>query len=179
MLHIADRKLQKEASQFSDTKQRMYDFLFGTSIGVLSSTDPDGDPHGAVIYFTINRDFEVSFLTKSETKKYDNLIHNNHVMLTVFEPFTQTTAQITGMAREVKAGFDMNEIAGRVLGTSLQTSDAGLTPLSKLEAGSYVAFRIEPVQIRMAVYARPDPGDYSELFETVESFGHQDDHRPR
>ena len=156
----------------SDKQQRIYEFLFETPIGVLSSTDPDGDPHGAVIYYTINRHFEVEFLTKSETKKYDNLIHNNHVMLTVFEPLTQTTVQVTGVAKEVKSGVVMNEIAARVLGTSLKTSEEGLHPLSKLDAGAYVAFKIEPVQVRMAVYARPEPGGYSELFETVESFRH-------
>jgi hypothetical protein len=172
LLHTAARKLQTEVSPFSDKKQRIYNFLFNTSIGVLSSTDSNGDPHGAVIYYTINKDFEVAFLTKSETKKYDNLIHNNHVMLTVFEPLTQTTVQVTGVAKEINDGFTMNEIAGRVFGTSLKKSDAGLTPLDKLEAGSFVAFKIEPLQVRMAVYARPDPGDYTELFETVESFGH-------
>jgi hypothetical protein len=168
-------KQRKTTGKFSDRQQRMFDFLFTTSIGVLSSTDPGGDPHGAVIYYTINKQFEVAFLTKSGTKKYDNLIHNNHVMLTVYEPLTQTTVQVTGVAREVKNGFDMNEIAARVLDTSLKTSDAGMPPLSKLEAGSYVAFRIEPMQVRMAVYARPDPGDYTDLFETVESFGHKND----
>lgn len=166
--------LHQPVRQLSDKKQRMYDFLFATSLGVLSSVDPDGNPHGATIYFTINRDFEVSFVTKSGTRKYDNLIHNNHVMLTVFEALTQTTVQVTGLAQEVEDGFTMNQIAARVLGTSLRTSDAGITPLSKLEAGDFVAFTINPMQVRMAVYARPDPGDYSELFETVESFEHDD-----
>lgn len=172
MSHVRSSKLRERAVKFSDKKQRIFDFLFETSIGVLSSTDPDGDPHGAVIYFTINQDFEVEFLTKSETKKYDNLIHNNHVMLTVFQPLTQTTVQLTGVAQEITDGFIMNEIAGRVMGTSLKTSDAGLMPLHKLRAGSFVAFKIVPVEVRMAVYARPDSGGYAELFEIVESFEH-------
>lgn len=174
MLQTVDSNSQRAANKFSDKKQRMYNFLFETSVGVLSSTDPDGDPHGAVIYYTINKDFEIAFLTKSQTKKYDNLIRNNHVMLTVFESLTQTTVQITGVAKQVKNVFDMNKIVDKVIGTSLKSSDAGLLPLSKLQAGSYVAFRIKPVQVRMAVYARPDPGDYDELFETVESFNHND-----
>jgi general stress protein 26 len=175
MLHTSDRKLRRPASKLSDKKQRIYDFLSTAPIGVLSSTDPDGDPHGAVIYFTINKEFEVAFLTKSETKKYDNLIHNNHVMLTVFEPFTQTTVQLTGTAKEVKNDLVVEEIADKVLVMSLKTSDAEMPPLSKLQAGTYVAFKIKPVQVRMAVYARPDSGNYNELFESVESFGHEDD----
>lgn len=172
---LSNKTSNQNTKKFSDRKQRIFDFLFTTSIGVLSTADPDGDPHGAVIYYTINRDFEVAFLTKLETKKYDNLVHNSHVMLTVFEPLTQTTVQVTGVAKEVKNGSAMNGIAARVLGTSLKTSKAGLTPLSKLEAGSFVAFTIEPVQVRMAVYARPKPGEYNELFETIESFRHDED----
>jgi uncharacterized pyridoxamine 5'-phosphate oxidase family protein len=175
MLPTTGHKQPAKTSQLSDRKQRIYDFLFNTSIGVLSSTDPNGDPHGAVIYYTIDDGFEISFLTKSETKKYDNLIHNNHVMLTVFEPLTQTTVQVTGVAREMKDDLVVKVLASKMLGTSLRTSDAGMPPLSKLEAGAYVVFRIEPVQVRMVVYARPESGDYSELFETVESFGHNDD----
>jgi uncharacterized pyridoxamine 5'-phosphate oxidase family protein len=169
------RQLHKKETKFSDQQQRIYNFLFKNGIGVLSSNDPDGNPHGSVIYYAVNRNFEVAFLTKSGTKKYDNLLHNNHVMLTVYEPLTQTTVQVTGLAAEVKSGFVMNELAAKLLATSLRTSDAGLPPIDKLQAGSHVAFIIKPVQVRMAVYDRPDPGDYSELFETIESFGHNDD----
>jgi uncharacterized pyridoxamine 5'-phosphate oxidase family protein len=175
MLHSADHKVPKGASQFSDKRQRIYDFLISNGIAVISSVGPNNDPHGAVIYFTINRDFTVAFITKSGTKKYDNLRHNNHVMLTVFEPHTQTTVQISGRASEMTDSSEINGIAQRILGTSLRTSDAGSPPLTKLNAGSYVAFEVEPVMVRMAVYARPDPGDYTELFETIESFGHNYD----
>jgi hypothetical protein len=171
---LANELQHNGVEQFSDKRQRIYDFLANNGIAVLSSVGPNNDPHGAVIYFTINRDFIVSFLAKSETKKYDNLKHNNHVMLTVFEPHTQATVQITGKASEITDGSEINGIAQRVLGTSLRTSDAGVPPLSKLDAGLYVAFKVEPVQVRMAVYARPDPGDYSQLFESIESFGHDD-----
>jgi hypothetical protein len=167
---LAGKRQPQRIVQLSERRQRIFDFLFSTSIGVLSSTDPDGDPHGAVIYFTITRDFVISFLTKAETKKYDNIVHHNHVMLTVFDASTQTTVQVTGIAKEIKSGVTINGIAGRVLGTSLKTSNAGLPPLNKLQAGSYVAFEIEPIQIRMAEYAHADPGGYNELFETVESF---------
>lgn len=167
---LTNRRHFKDHKTLTERQQRIYDFLYGNGIGVLSSVDPNGNPHGVVIYYTISRSFEVEFLTKAETKKYDNLKHNNHVTLTVFEPRSQTTAQIIGKAQEVKNGSEINGTAARVLGTSLRTSDAGLPPLSKLQAGEFVAFKIEPVQIRMAVYARPDPGDYSQLFETIESF---------
>lgn len=158
------------ASKYSDRKQRIHDFLSQTAIGVLSTVNPDGEPHGVVIYFNINADFGITFLTRSGTRKYDNLKHHNHLMLTVFDVVTQTTAQITGRAVEITDSYEINQVAASMLAISLKISEPGLPPITKLEAGDYVAFTIQPVQIRMAVYARPDPGEYTELFESIESF---------
>ena len=158
------------ATDFSDRRQRMYTFLKETPIGVLSTIDPDGNPHGTVIYFTLNKQFRISFLTKADTRKYDNLMRHNHVMLTVFDARSQTTAQITGRAEEVTESAELNSIAGHILGASLQTSDSNVMPITKLEAGPYAAFHIQPLQIRMAMYARPNRGEYSDVFESVESF---------
>jgi len=167
---ITKSQYQKNEEPFSDRKQRIYDFLKTHPVGVLSTVSPDGNPHGVVIYYTIDKEFMVSFLTKAGTRKYDNLIRNDHVMLTVFEPQTQTTSQITGKATEIIDNYEVNEVARAILAASMKTSDAGIPPISKLEAGSYVGIKIVPVQIRMAVYARPDPGTYSEMFESIESF---------
>ncbi len=162
--------------KFSDRQQRIYSFLREQRVGVLSTVTPDGDPHGVVIYYDIDKNFKATFLTRSQTHKYDNLKHRNHVMLTVFDLKTQTTVQITGKAVELTGSDEINKVAGATLATSLKTSDGGLPPSSKLEAGDFVAFRIDPVLIRMAVYARPGHGDYEELFESIESFdlGQQD-----
>jgi uncharacterized pyridoxamine 5'-phosphate oxidase family protein len=156
--------------QLTDRERRIYEFLQSNPIGILSSTGPNGDPHGSVIYFSLDKHFNVSFITKAQTKKYDNLSRQGHVMLTVFEPKTQTVAQITGKAQEIKDDYIINQIAGAIHAASLKTSEAGLPPITKLEAGEYVAFQISPNQIKMAVYARPDGGDYTELFETIESY---------
>ncbi len=158
------------ASKYSNRKQRIHDFLSQTAVGVLSTVNPDGEPHGVVIYFNINADFGITFLTRSDTRKYDNLKHHNHLMLTVFDVVTQTTAQITGRAVEITDSYEINQVAASMLAISLKISEPGLPPISKLESGDYVAFTIQPVQIRMAVYARPDPSEYTELFESIESF---------
>lgn len=164
------RKKTQTTTGFSDREERIFGFLKSCPVGVLSTITPDGDPHGAVIYFTIDEDFVVSFVTKGQTRKYDNLKRNNHVTLTVFEPKSQTTAQVIGEAVEIKDSYDINAIAGAILAASMKTSEGGLPPITKLSAGDFVGFKIVPDQIRMAVFGRPDPGDYSELFETIESF---------
>lgn len=160
----------KSPEDFSDRQERIYNFLRSCPIGVLSTVTPNGEPHGAVIYFTVDKEFNVSFVTKSETHKYENIKHSNQVTLTVYEPSTQTSAQIIGKATEITDNYEVNQVAGAIMATSMKTSEGGLPPISKLSAGEFVGFKIELNQIRMAVYANPDPGDYSELFETIESF---------
>jgi uncharacterized pyridoxamine 5'-phosphate oxidase family protein len=154
----------------SDRRLRILTFLKNNPIGVLSTVTPNNDPHGTVIYYSVNEQFVASFLTRHDTRKYDNIRHHKHVMLTVFDPRSQTTAQITGRATEVTKRAEVNRIAANTLGASLVTSEGGTPPITKLEVGEYAAFTIEPVQIRLAVFGRPDPGDYSEIFESIESY---------
>lgn len=164
-------KTHKQPKQYlSERQQRIFDFLDETRVGVLTSVDPNGEPHGSVIYFAVEPDFVIHFLTRRQTKKADNLIRNSHVMLVIFEPKSQTVAQVTGKAELVEDGYEVNQIAAAVFMTSLKTSTGGIPPIAKLDAGEYVGFKIQPIQIRMASYVRPDPGGYEKIFESIESF---------
>lgn len=171
MLHKTQRKeLSSRAERFSDRQQRIFSFLQDHPIGVLSTVDPNNDPHGVVVYYMIANDFTVHILTKRGTRKYDNLMHNDHVCLTVFEPRTQTTVHIEGIAAERGGSNPINQVAGAIFGAALRTSESDLPPIVKLQAGAFTTFKIKPVQARMAVYSRPDPGTSEELFEIIETF---------
>jgi uncharacterized protein YhbP (UPF0306 family) len=160
----------KASHHFTDRQRRMYNFLAEQRIGVLCTVTPDYDPHGAVVYYAIDENFVIRILTKTGTRKYDNMKHHNRVMLTVFEPLTQTTAQVHGIASERGGSANISKVARDVFSTSTETSNTGLPPIVKLQAGSFTTFQIEPVQIHLAIYARPEPGGYKEIFESIESF---------
>ncbi|HWB39199.1 MAG TPA: pyridoxamine 5'-phosphate oxidase family protein [Candidatus Saccharimonadales bacterium] len=161
----------KNKAKLSERQLRIFNFIDHNRAGVLASVDPNGEPHAAVVYHSINKqDFCVSFLTKTGTKKYDNLVRNNHVVLVIFEPLSQTVAQVIGEAHELTNSGEVNDVAATICETSLESSPNGIIPIAKLDAGEYTAFRIEPKQIRMACYARPDSGDYNRIFESIESF---------
>lgn len=169
-MHTSHNSSTDTSSTPCAREQRIHNFLAEQRIGVLSTVTPDNNPHGTVVYYAIDDDCTIHILTKKGTRKYDNLVHNNHVMLTVFEPRKQITAQVTGVAVEREGRADISRIAGAIFGASSRTSDSGLPPIVKLQAGAFTTFRIRPVQIRMAIYARPDPGSYESIFESVESF---------
>ena len=164
------REQASKKNHLGQREQRMYSFLRTNSVGVLSTVDPDGNPHGAVIYYTVDKNFIVAFLTKTETRKYDNLKHNSHVMVTIFNARSQATVQIVGTASEVEDHGEINRIATAVQTASIAKNGIGLLPISKLEAGGYTAFKIVPIQVRMAVFSQSDSGEYEDIFESVESF---------
>jgi len=151
----------------TEERERILDFLKKHEIGVLATVDPNGEPSAATIYFTVDDNLNISFLTKTGTKKHDNLKRHNHAMLVVSEAQTQTTVQIKGIATEVTDAAEADKVFRAILRVAMATSDAGMLPISKLQAGGYVVYQIKPKEIRMAVYIRPDPGDYSTIFETV------------
>lgn len=158
----------KQTASSSESNQRIYDFLKAYPIGVLSTVDPNGNPHGAVIYFSVDEEFNLTFVTKNETKKYDNLKRHNHVMLVAFEPISQTTTQITGTVEEITDTNEAQKAFQGLLVNASKTSEEGVPPISKLYAGGYTSLRIKPVQIRMAVFIRPDPGGYDDIYETID-----------
>ncbi len=64
----------------SENNRRIFEFLQSEPVGVLATTNQDGSPQAAVIYFSVDEDFVITFTTKSETKKYTNLQNNNQVI---------------------------------------------------------------------------------------------------
>jgi len=161
--------LTQRRQAYTARQQRIFNFLNEHHAGVLSSVTPDNNPHGVVVYYAIDHDFRIHILTKTGTRKYENLVHNDHAMLTVFDPDTQTTAQVSGIAVERSGLGNLNQVADALF-PKLGMGGEGLPPIVKLQAGPFTTFQIEPVQIQMAIYARPISGSHEELFESIESF---------
>lgn len=158
-------KMKQPVSE--ESVERIYSFLKTQRSGVLSTVNKQGHPHGTVVYFSIDKAFNVSFMTKRDTRKNQNIIHNNHVSFVVFEPSTQTTAQISGKAQDISEQPEAQEVFRAMLKAAFDTSSSGMPPISKIYAGHYLTYRIKPEHISMAVFARPDPGGY-EMFETID-----------
>lgn len=151
----------------NESNQRILSFLKQHTAGTLSTVTADGDPHGAVIYYSIDDEFIVRFTTKRKTRKFDNLTFRNRAMLVVYEASSQTTVQVMGIVEEISNEAEAQAEFKHMIAASMDTSETGLPPISKLYAGAYVAMRLKPLQIRMAIFARPDPGGY-DMYESIE-----------
>jgi nitroimidazol reductase NimA-like FMN-containing flavoprotein (pyridoxamine 5'-phosphate oxidase superfamily) len=129
--------------------------------------DEHNNPHATVIYYSVDTNFVISFTTKAETKKHDNISKNSNVQLVVYEPSLQITVQVTGRAEIVENQGKALDILHETHVAAGNMSQSGVAPIDKLFAGQYVMYHIVPSTIRMAVFARPDPGGY-DMYETIE-----------
>lgn len=148
--------------------KKAYDFLKTHPIGVLATVDPNAEPYAATIYFTADNNLNIRFITKTGTKKADNLEHKNHAMLVVYDAQTQTTVQVLGQTKKINDRSKVDDLFTKIIYTSLDTSGNDVPPISHLEEGDYIAYVLEPKQVRMAVFSQAKFGKYEEIFKIIE-----------
>jgi nitroimidazol reductase NimA-like FMN-containing flavoprotein (pyridoxamine 5'-phosphate oxidase superfamily) len=157
-------KIQSTTSD--ETLSIVNDFLQTHRSGTLATADAAANPHGAVIYFTYNGDYSFSFVTKTETQKYKNIEENKSVALVIYDEEEQASVQVTGYVKVIDDKDESYQVISKSFKYSAEVSHRELPPLEKLFAGEYVALRLIPQVIKMAVFARPESGD-DELYETI------------
>lgn len=80
------------------TKKYILNFLQHNQLGVLASVNTDGKPDAAAIYFHIDKNFRVFFVSPEGTHKFANIQSNPHVTLTVTNEETKETVCLHGKA---------------------------------------------------------------------------------
>lgn len=158
--------LKIESATTSESADNIRNFLNGHYTGTLATADAAANPHVSVVYFSTENDFSLTFGTKRETQKFKNIEENNDVAFLVYDEKEQTVVQVFGRAEIVTDESLRSRIFSNMVSSSSEGSQTEIPPAEKLLAGDYVAVRIVPMVIKMAVYARPNPeGD--ELYDTL------------
>lgn len=150
----------------SESANNVYEELSAHSVATVATMNDDGTTHLSAVYYYIDETFTLSFATKRKTVKHRNLLNDNRVELLVFDERRQLTIQITGNAHEVTDKKLENTIVEYMHWTASQ-NDYASPPISKLKAGSYVAYQVRPKKISMALFLRPQAGGY-DMFETLD-----------
>ena len=126
-----------------EDKQNIIRFLQDHPVGVLATVGADGNPHASPLYISCSNDLRVTFTTKRETLKYQNISQNNHVMAVVYEASSQMAVQMSGRAIEVADGDDQQAIIKGTIHAASKTGADEVPPIAKISAGPYVGFVIE------------------------------------
>jgi general stress protein 26 len=137
------------------TKKEMYSYLDSLAIAVLSTTS-DAKPHAAVIYFVPDEDLNFYFITKSDTKKSQNLEKNNNAALTIVDPHSPKTIQATGTVEELEESEKYKKIMDKIAEENAKGNGFYWPPpLSKLDSkGDLVLYKFQPDWLRYADFTK-------------------------
>ncbi len=124
---------------------------------VLSTSGPEG-PHGAVVYIIPASHGTVCFVTKNQTKKYQNLLAQPNVSLTIFNEKESTTLQADGKAYVGDNSNGLKEIIMDKMTKAHATMSEWLPPVTKIENGEYAVIGIELNYARLTDYGGASPG---------------------
>ncbi len=158
---------QQTESLKQENAQLVVSFLESQNNGVLCTNGTDGKPYGSVVYFSAKKDKIVTFTSKDHTQKSQNIEKDANVMLVVFDPVQQATLQLCGRAEVISDEQQAAEILRNTMDDSLETSGRTIPPVAKLEAGEFVAYKITPTEIKMAVFSSAEFTTYDEQFITL------------
>lgn len=139
---------QQELKQDS----RAYQFLQQHELAILSTKDRYGDVAGAVVYYTFDYD-QLYILTKQGTQKARNMMQNPRVALTVYDADHLQTVQLQGTAEVELDSAVRNFVYWQIVKANSAIRPKGAPPISKIQAGGYIVFRIAPRQIRYSDFS--------------------------
>ncbi len=140
-------------------------FLKRNHIAVLATANKEtAQPHATAIYYATDSQMNLFFVTKEKTTKNKNLIQNPKAAVAIYEAETQTTIQITGPVSRIEDQTMLEKSLLIMSKYSKQTAQTEETPLSKLDAGEYILYKLWPQTIRMGEYKY---GPRNQIFDTA------------
>lgn len=127
-------------------------FLASHRLAVMSTVSADGKPHGAVMYYHIEPDFSLYFLTKTETSKYKNMLANPDVSVTIWDDEVSVTAQIEGSISEVLSTEMTDKVVRKLMnkGNSVNWPP----PIAKMRAGDFVVMCVTPIHVQVGDFKK-------------------------
>ncbi len=117
-------------------------FLLSHELCVLSTIDRNGYVNAAPVYYFLNDLGFIYVVSKSQTNKMHNIMHNKHIALTVVDEQGLSVAQLRGIGElETNTGAKQ-EAFQKIVRERMYNGKKRLPPVTDLDKGAYVIFRI-------------------------------------
>ena len=144
------------------SKQEVLKFLKEKELAVVSTVSAAGKPEAATVIYFMDDDFSFYFITRRNTRKFENLQLNNNVAIVVGTELMPITVQIEGTAELVtgeKGESLVTEIAKRP-----QIQSLYFGPFLELKGIDFAAFKVKINWLRwLSVDPETGKEDYSQI----------------
>ncbi len=127
-------------------------FLTSHNIATFSTSDQNGKVSGAVVYYALAPDSTFYIVTKSQTKKAQNILRNNQVALTIYDASQMKTAQIQGLAAVETDSTKTKSLIDRFVQPHIYDKKIAWPPITKIAAGNHEVIQITPTEVKFTDY---------------------------
>ena len=137
--------------------------LFGNNItsfmkahtrAVIATIDAANQPSTSVIFYIVDDNDELFFITKSHTKKYQNIKINNCSAITVVDKDKPIAVNATGIVEEITDEATKDTIMQKVFKLSYSELQ-DYAPIIKLHKGSFSVLKFIPKEAIMTDFTKP------------------------
>lgn len=112
----------------------------------------DGQPSAATVFCVMNEHGTLYFPTRSQSKKYKNILVNPHVSVVCTQNAAPVTLQIYGSAREVTTD-ELSKVMETIMKASMNENTVRshwLPPIHRMNNGQFTFIKIEPSWMRIS-----------------------------
>lgn len=143
-----------------ESYSRIRSYIDANPIATIGTVNyNNSSPHGTIVYICADTHYPVIyFLTKQQTRKYQNIQVDNHVCLTIANPSENSTLQADGRAKEVHDPSTIDMVMNKLAHDHVSSTE-WLPPIAKLHAGAYVVMSVTLTQARLAHFKGMVIGD--------------------
>ncbi len=144
------------------SKQDALKFLKEKQLAVVSTASSTGKPEAATVIYFIDDDFNFYFVTRRNTRKFENLQSNSNVAIVVGTELLPVTVQIGGTAELVSGGEGELLMAEIIKRPQIQSLYFG--PFLQLKGIDFAAFKVKINWLRwLSVDPETGKEDYSQI----------------
>ena len=134
---------------FEKSKEDLIEFLAGHYVATLATVKWGNMPHAASIYYHVDKEGNIFFLTKGGTQKFSNINKNGNVAMVITDAESLQTVQLEGFAKEVDYAKDYAQLTQEF---AKKLSKSGhpwaQIPINHLTQGYFVLVKVVPNWIK-------------------------------
>lgn len=129
--------------------KQIFLFLQGEkgNLASISTISPDSKPHSASVYFTMDKDLNIYFSTRMNSRKYKNLLNNPSIAFLISSLHPQVTLQLEGTASLVTNSDEQRMFFSEIL--NIATVQHDVPPIAQMMTSEIAIMKITPAWARL------------------------------
>jgi general stress protein 26 len=136
-----------------------WNFLQDHPIGTLASINTDGSPDLSAVYFFTKSDFSCYFVTKVETRKYQNFLKNPKATLLSFFEEERISVEVQGNVETVHDVVKVAQIIEQFQNlVASRSAEYWIPPIAQISAGEYVVCMLVPTLVHFNDFGKDPVG---------------------